>query len=213
MLNCCARILPLKTPPAPSFNSGAFSLHCQSPRAEAQGWRSRADSLIIVRMDKFRRREIVALGALAPAFVRFSDAAQEPGEEVINFLDTKPPNPERPTLPWEQTTDWMTPQPHRFRVGHYGYPDVDTAKWKLQISGLVDKPMSISLDDLKKRKAKEEIVTIECSGNGPTGGLIYNTRWKGTPLAPVQPRRPCSNGSAGLVRRRLGEVADAHRSA
>lgn len=128
---------------------------------------------------------MIALGAMAPAFARYCEAAQDSTEEVINFLDTKPPNPERPTLPWEQTTDWMTPKPHTFRVGHYGYPDVDIAKWKLEISGLVDRPRSLSLEDIKKHKAKEQIVTLECSGNGPTGGLIYNTRWKGTPLAPI----------------------------
>lgn len=122
---------------------------------------------------------------MAPSFVRFCQAAAAPGEETINFLDTKPPNPERPTLPWEQTTEWMTPKPHRFRVGHYGYPEVDLAKWQLQISGRVDRTRSFSLDELRKRKVREQVVTIECSGNGPTGGLIYNTKWKGTPLAPL----------------------------
>ena len=38
---------------------------------------------------------------------------------------------------------------------------------------------------MKARPKREHIVTLECSGNGPAGGLIGNTRWTGTPLAPI----------------------------
>ncbi len=137
-------------------------------------------------MEKIARRQFFVAPAVAAAFTRFLDAAAETGEQVIPFLgDSRPYNPERPTLQWEQTTDWLTPKEHRFRVGHYGFPDVDLAKWNLEIKGLVDRPRSFTLDEIKKRRSREQVVTIECSGNAPTGGLIYNARWKGTPLAPI----------------------------
>lgn len=135
-------------------------------------------------MSKPRRREFLSWAAFSPAFHSFCLQAQE-GGEVIPFADTKPMNPERPTLPWEQTTSWMTPKSHFFRVGHYGFPDVDSEKWSLQVSGLVERPRTLSLEEIRKRPAKEQTVTIECSGNGPTGGLIGNAKWKGTPLAPL----------------------------
>jgi len=126
------------------------------------------------------RRELLSM----PFALWLAEAATE-GEQVIPFADTKPFNPERPTLPWEQTTAWITPTEHLFRVGHYGYPDVNPAQWRLEITGLVNRPLTLSLDELKRRKVREQTVTIECSGNAPAGGLIGNARWKGTPLAPL----------------------------
>lgn len=136
-------------------------------------------------MDQLDRRQWLTLSAMTPAFARFAQAMAEEGEQMIPFLDSRPFNPERPTLKWDELTSWMTPPDQRFRVGHYGFPDVDAASWRLEVKGLVDRPLSLSLDDLKKRKPREQTVTMECSGNGPNGGLIFNTRWKGTPLAPV----------------------------
>lgn len=136
-------------------------------------------------MTALRRREFVAMGALAPAFARSSLTASQEGDQVIPFLDSQPFNPERPRLPWEQTTEWITPKEHFFRVAHYGYPKVDAASWKLDVQGLVERPRGFTLDELKRRKVREQIVTIECSGNPPAGGLIGNARWKGTPLAPL----------------------------
>lgn len=131
------------------------------------------------------RRQILQWATVAPAFAGLCDAAMQDTEEVIPFLNQRPPNPERPVLPWDQTTTWLTPKNHRFRVGHYGFPDVDAASWKLQVSGLVERPRSFTLAEIKARKAREEIATIECSGNGADGGMVYNTKWKGTPLAPL----------------------------
>ncbi|MCS7026442.1 MAG: sulfite oxidase [Bryobacteraceae bacterium] len=136
-------------------------------------------------MSKPLRRDCIPLTLFAPAFVHYCQALAQASDEGIPFLDTKPPNPERPTLPWEQTTEWLTPKAHRFRVAHYGYPEVDPAGWRLHIRGLVERPLTLSLEDIKRRKAREQIVTIECSGNSPAGGLIYNTKWKGAPLGPL----------------------------
>jgi DMSO/TMAO reductase YedYZ molybdopterin-dependent catalytic subunit len=136
-------------------------------------------------MSRIPRRDVLAFAAMSPAFARFAAAMAEDGGQMIPFLDSRPFNPEKPTLKWDELTTWMTPKDQRFRVGHYGFPDVDTANYKLEIKGLVNKPLSLSVDDLKKRKGKEQIITMECSGNAPNGGLIYNTKWKGTLLGPV----------------------------
>src|SRR5215471_921803 len=109
------------------------------------------------------RRELLALSAMSPAFVRYAQAMAG-SDEVIPFLDNRPFNPERPTLKWDELTSWITPKDQRFRVGHYGFPDVDESKWRLEIKGLVDKPLTLSAQDIQKRKAKEQTTTLECSG-------------------------------------------------
>ncbi len=126
------------------------------------------------------RREILAL----PLAAWLAEAA-EAGETAIPFADEAKFDPAKPRLPWHKHGEWITPNEEFFWVGHYGYPDVDIASWKLDIGGLVDRPRSYSLHDLRKRKAREVPVTMECSGNPPIGGLVGNAKWKGTPLAPL----------------------------
>ncbi|MEZ5402115.1 MAG: sulfite oxidase [Bryobacteraceae bacterium] len=126
------------------------------------------------------RRQMIAL----PLAAWLAEAA-EPGETPIPFDGAPKFDPAKPRLPWDKHGEWITPDDEFFWVGHYGYPNVDAASWKLEIAGLVDRPRSFTLDDLRKRKAREMPVTMECSGNPPTGGLIGNSMWKGAPLAPI----------------------------
>jgi DMSO/TMAO reductase YedYZ molybdopterin-dependent catalytic subunit len=133
-----------------------------------------------MRMDPILRRELLTL----PLAAWLAEAAEE-GDQPIPFLDTKPFSPERPTMPWDQLESWITPTEHLFRVAHYGYPEVDPKNWSLDIKGLVERPRSYSLEELQKRRSREHTVTIECSGNGPVGGLVGNVKWTGTPLVPL----------------------------
>ena len=56
-------------------------------------------------------------------------------------------------------------------------------------SGLVDRPQSLSLDDLKKMGSTELVAGFECSGNRrPLQGLSSNGRWTGVPLRAVLDR-------------------------
>jgi DMSO/TMAO reductase YedYZ molybdopterin-dependent catalytic subunit len=129
------------------------------------------------------RRTLLKTGAAAMATLALPALAAS--DEVIAFIDTPKFDPEKPRLPWDQTSEWLTPHEQFFFVSHYGYPEVKIADWKLNVGGLVGKTASLTLDDLKRRPAKEYVATMECSGNSPTGGLVGNARWKGTPLAAV----------------------------
>jgi DMSO/TMAO reductase YedYZ molybdopterin-dependent catalytic subunit len=113
------------------------------------------------------------------------------GEEVvIPWLDqpTEPPFPIPNQLVWEELESWLTPANDFFVVSHYNQPAVDAATWTLGIDGLVARPQSLTLADLKARARREVDFTLECSGN--TGlpffiGGVGNARWAGTPLAPL----------------------------
>src|SRR2546428_7464788 len=74
----------------------------------------------------------------------------------------------------------FTPKDQFFTTQHYGHPQVDPATFRLKISGLVDKPRSLSLDDLKRMRRTELVAGFECSGNRrPLQGLCGNGRWTG----------------------------------
>ena len=69
---------------------------------------------------------------------------------------------------------------------HYGHPSIDPAAFRLKISGLVDRPKQLSLDDLKKIGSTDLVAGFECSGNrGPLNGLCGNGRWTGVALKSV----------------------------
>jgi len=51
--------------------------------------------------------------------------------------------------------------------------------WKLTITGLVDKPLTLSLDDIKAMPSITEMRTISCISNPVGGDLIGNAVWKG----------------------------------
>jgi DMSO/TMAO reductase YedYZ molybdopterin-dependent catalytic subunit len=87
---------------------------------------------------------------------------------------------------WEQLESWQTPTDQFFVIKHFNQPELDEGDWRLEISGLVERPMTLTLDDLKARERQEVTFTIECSGN--TGlpffnGGIGNATWAGTSLA------------------------------
>jgi DMSO/TMAO reductase YedYZ molybdopterin-dependent catalytic subunit len=115
----------------------------------------------------------------------------QPGEEVIPWLDQPTENPIPDNvgnlLVWEALDSWLTPTDNFFFINHYGQPDgLDEATWRVSIAGLVARPQSLTLADLKARPRHEVDFTLECSGNHgvPFGiGAIGNARWAGTRLA------------------------------
>jgi DMSO/TMAO reductase YedYZ molybdopterin-dependent catalytic subunit len=77
---------------------------------------------------------------------------------------------------------------------HFDIPAVDEREWRLEIGGLVTKPISLSLKDVRQRPPVSMPVTMECAGNGralmeprPVSQpwhteAIGTAEWTGTPL-------------------------------
>jgi DMSO/TMAO reductase YedYZ molybdopterin-dependent catalytic subunit len=117
----------------------------------------------------------IALGADWPTLAQ--------GEEVVPFTDL--PAPARGRVPPTLET-FLTANEAFYTVQHYPVPSpVDPAAYRLRVSGLVDRPIELTLADLKKRARLEQIVGFECGGNNNTRGnpLMGNARWAGTSIA------------------------------
>jgi DMSO/TMAO reductase YedYZ molybdopterin-dependent catalytic subunit len=56
-----------------------------------------------------------------------------------------------------------------------GIPRIDRENYKLEISGEVDNPVILSLEDLNKIQDKEIVADIHCV----TGWTRFNSKWKG----------------------------------
>ena len=94
-------------------------------------------------------------------------------------------------IDWEQLDSWLTPNDEFFVVFHYNIPPYVPETWSLGITGLVARPQTLRLADLKTRSRREQTVTLECSGDhgfADFTGAVSNARWAGTPLAPLLER-------------------------
>ncbi|MDP6445741.1 MAG: molybdopterin-dependent oxidoreductase [Pirellulaceae bacterium] len=128
----------------------------------------------------------VAAMAAQLALPDFVFPNQGDDEELAPFLNMPRTPPNR--LDWETLDSWITPQDQVFSVQHYGIPEFDASKYKLNVGGLVKNAVTLSLDAIKKRPRQEQLMTLECSGNGAGKGFInaiYNSKWTGAPLAPL----------------------------
>jgi sulfane dehydrogenase subunit SoxC len=69
-------------------------------------------------------------------------------------------------MPLEALRWPVTPVGLHYLLIHYDIPAVDPASWRLELGGLVARPLSLSLEELRARPAVELAVTMECAGNG-----------------------------------------------
>jgi sulfane dehydrogenase subunit SoxC len=69
-------------------------------------------------------------------------------------------------MPLEALRWDLTPIGLHYLLTHYDIPLVDESTWRLEVDGLVERPLSLSLDELRAAPAVELAVTMECAGNG-----------------------------------------------
>jgi DMSO/TMAO reductase YedYZ molybdopterin-dependent catalytic subunit len=135
---------------------------------------------------------LAGLGVLGLPDWAFPALAQE--ETLVPFTDlpdtlTLERTPERRIIDIRTVRDEFTPSDQFFTTQHYGHPEIDTATYRLRVSGLVDQTLSLSMDDLRAMPSRELVVGFECSGNrGPVNGLSSNGRWRGVPVRSILER-------------------------
>jgi sulfane dehydrogenase subunit SoxC len=105
----------------------------------------------------------------------------------------------------------VTPAGMHYLLIHFDIPEGDDAAWSMSIDGLVAKPMSVTLADLRARSRVSMPVTMECAGNGRARltprpisqpwltEAIGTAEWTGTPLRPLLEEAGVDEGAAELV--------------
>lgn len=136
---------------------------------------------------------------------------RQPGAAFTNYGQPSPheqavirwiaANPEMPGngVSWTPLHDLqgtLTPNGLHFERHHNGVPDIDPATHVLLLDGLVEKPLSFTVEALKRYPQQSKICFIECGGNSNVGwysrpvqssagyahGLVSNAEWTGVPL-------------------------------
>lgn len=100
-------------------------------------------------------------------------------------------------MPLEGLRYDVTPVGMHYLVIHFDIPAADERTWTVQVDGLVDRPLILSMSDLRARPAVTQAITMECAGNGrallsPRAAsqpwlleAVGNAEWTGTPLLPI----------------------------
>ncbi len=159
-------------------------------------------------MDRRSFLRTSALGVAAAAvYVEVPTLARAEGSGTLVPLSRRPPNYEsvRPTF-----TTRITPLDRFYLRHHFDAATVDAKAWRLEVKGLVERPLSLSLADLEAMPQTTVEAVLQCAGNGRglfeprvpgvqwRFGAMGNARWTGVRLADVLARARPKEGAAFL---------------
>jgi DMSO/TMAO reductase YedYZ molybdopterin-dependent catalytic subunit len=105
----------------------------------------------------------------------------------------------------------VTPNAHFYVRNHFQIPNCTEQTWRLEVGGLVERPLTLSLRDLKNMRSQTSVVTLECAGNGRSLlhpavegekwdlGAVSTAEWTGVPLIEVLDRAGVKPGAREVL--------------
>jgi DMSO/TMAO reductase YedYZ molybdopterin-dependent catalytic subunit len=141
-------------------------------------------------------------------------------------LITRVKEPENLEFPFQSLDQFVTPAERFYVRNHFAMPKLDAASWRLKVEGAVERPLELSLDDLKKMTQSTQTATLECAGNSRVFltpavrgvpwelGAVGNAEWGGVPLAAVLDKAGVKSGAVEVVLEGAdsGEIRDEPKS-
>lgn len=120
--------------------------------------------------------------------------------------------------PLDETLGIITPSALHYVVQRGGLPDIDPRQHRLLIHGMVDRPVILTMAEIRRLPSTSRILFLECQGNtltewrAPTGktvgithGLTACSEWTGVPLSLLLREAGVRKGATWIV----AEGADA----
>ncbi|MFN8019983.1 MAG: molybdopterin-dependent oxidoreductase [Acidimicrobiales bacterium] len=141
-----------------------------------------------------RRRFLAgAAGAAAGAVVlgaagrrgrgRFSVAGERRSLTVPRAASPLAPVGADVSAPVPGVSPFFTPNRGFYRIDTaLSVPQVDVDSWRLRITGMVDRELELTYDQLRERELVESDITLTCVSNEVGGKLLGTARWLGVRL-------------------------------
>jgi len=118
---------------------------------------------------------------------------RSPFEKPLRLVEDSPPASWSHT-PLQDLNGFITPSDLHYESHSSGIPEIDPDKYTLRIEGAVERPMTLTLEDLKRLPEQTEARYLECAGNGVKGfagmvpeltpqqidGMVSTSVWTGT---------------------------------
>jgi DMSO/TMAO reductase YedYZ molybdopterin-dependent catalytic subunit len=91
----------------------------------------------------------------------------------------------------------VVPNAQFYVRNHFGIPDLDRSRWRLEVGGLVERRLSLDLARLRAMPSVTAVIMLECAGNGRAGlqppapgdqwglGAASTAEWTGVRLTEV----------------------------
>ena len=182
-----------------------------------------------------KRRRVLQLGtALSGGLLTWKNASarelgrplgpygeRSPFEKAVRWRrESKTPEAGSSFTPLADSHGIITPSSLHYERHHAGIPAIDPARHRLVIQGMVDRPLILTVDEIKRLPSLSRILVVECGGNSGsewaarTGadvqrshGLISCSEWTGVPMRLLLEEVGVRSGAAWLI----AEGADAGR--
>jgi len=155
---------------------------------------------------------VVAVALLAGTTGRFliqrAKRAVAGRDEVVlpSAAETLPAVAEEANFEIEGLEEILVPNEDFYRIDTaLSIPRIDLQEWSLDITGMVDRPYSLTFADLLDMRMVERDITLSCVSNRVGGGLVGNARWLGIPLTEILDRAGVQPGAEQIVGRSVDD--------
>ena len=141
------------------------------------------------------------VGELAEA--RRREAVMRAGGELMRWSATHPlPKANAAVQPAPGTRPEFTPLDRHYRIDINTIPPkIDQRQWRLKVSGLVERPLALTLEQLQSYEPMHQFITLSCISNPVGGDLIGTQRWTGVSLQRLLPDLRLNPGATHLKMR------------
>jgi DMSO/TMAO reductase YedYZ molybdopterin-dependent catalytic subunit len=121
-------------------------------------------------------------------------------EEKPVALIPRQKNPDNLEFPFSSLNSFLTPNNLFYVRNHFDAPELDAKKWRLQVVGVVKKPLELTHAQVLELSERTLPVTLECAGNGRAFldpktkgvqwqlGAVSTAEWTGVTLASILER-------------------------
>ncbi len=142
---------------------------------------------------------------------------RSPFEKATRWTrESKTPETGSSFTPIQNSVGTLTPSSLHYERHHSGIPTIDPGRHRLVIHGMVNRPLSLSMDEIRRLPSVTRTLVLECGGNSGgewtapgaadvqrSYGLVSCSEWTGVPLAALlADSRRAAGRDVGDCRRR-----------
>lgn len=146
---------------------------------------------------------------------------RSPFEKAVRWRrDSKTPETGSSFTPLQDSVGTITPSSLHYERHHAGIPTIDPARHRLVIHGMVRRPLSLSMAEIRRLPSVTRTLVLECGGNSAAEwaattapdvqrsfGLASCSEWTGVPLSMLLAEAGVQPGASWVI----AEGADACR--
>lgn len=110
-----------------------------------------------------------------------------------------------------KATTPITPNAEFYVTSYRSPPTIRVNDWSLSIQGLVERPLTLTYEQLLARPMMSQVVTLECVGNTVAGEFLSTAEWDGIPLRALLEEAGASSTAYDVIFRAADGYSDSIR--